>query len=261
VTIQAGRDTCAGRAPVAVPAGLSVPVSLTEDFHIHSLFSDGASTVAENVRVARQRGLTRICIVDHVRRDTDWVPRFAQAVQAVRDLPGIEILAGIEAKILDRTGRLDMPADMTGIDLVLIADHQFPADLGPIDPWEMRAAIRHGDIGPRDAISCLTEATINALALVERPVLAHLFGILPKIGLAETDIPDIELRKLADAASETGALVEVNEKWACPSPRTLRAFACAGVPMVASSDSHDCRDIGVYESVARTVSSLYAGSS
>jgi putative hydrolase len=96
---------------------------------------------------------------------------------------------------------------------------------------------------------------------VERPVLAHLFGILPKIGLAETDIPDILLRQLADAASETGALVEVNEKWACPSARTLRAFASAGVPMVASTDSHDCRDIGRYESVARTVGSLYAGSS
>ena len=262
MTIQAGRDTtCAsGRAaPIAVPAGLSAPVSLTEDFHVHSLFSDGTSTVAENVRVARQRGLTRICIVDHVRRDTDWVPRFAQAVRAVRDLPGIDILAGVEAKILDRTGRLDMPAGMTGIDLVLIADHQFPADLGPIDPWEMRAAIRNGFIGPRDVISCLIEATVNALGLVERPVLTHLFGILPKIGLAETDIPDIALRKLADAASETGALIEVNEKWACPSPRTLRAFASAGVPMVAGSGSHDCRDIGQYESVTRTVGALYAG--
>jgi putative hydrolase len=261
VTIQAGRNICAGRgpAPVAVPAGLSSPVSLTEDFHIHSLFSDGTSTVAENVRVARQRGLTRICIVDHVRRDTDWIPRFAQAVRAVRHLPGIEVLSGIEARILDRTGRLDMPPAVTGIDLVLIADHQFPADLGPIDPWEMRAAIRNGDIGLRDVINCLIEATINALSLVERPVLAHLFSILPKIGLAETSIPDIALRQLADAASETGALVEVNEKWACPSPRTLRAFACAGVPMVASSDSHDCRDIGRYESVARTAGSLYAG--
>ena len=105
MTIQAGRGACSGRAapaPIAIPAGLSAPVSLTEDFHIHSLFSDGTSTIAENVRVARQRGMTRICIVDHVRRDTDWVPRFAQAVQAVRDLPGIDILAGVEAKILDR---------------------------------------------------------------------------------------------------------------------------------------------------------------
>ncbi|MEP7022387.1 MAG: PHP domain-containing protein [Actinomycetota bacterium] len=260
MTIQAGRDTCTGRpAPLVAPAGLSAPVSLTEDFHVHSLFSDGTSTVAENVRVAIQRGLTRICIVDHVRRETDWVPRFAWAVQAVREVPGIEILAGVEAKILDRTGRLDLPADLAGIDLVLIADHQFPADLGPVDPWEMRAAIRNGDISPRDAINCLTEATINALGLVGRPVLAHLFGVLPKIGLAETDVPDLALRKLADAASETGALVEVNEKWACPSPRTLRAFASAGVPLVASSDSHDCRDIGLYESVTRTVGAVYAG--
>jgi putative hydrolase len=44
-------------------------------------------------------------------------------------------------------------------------------------------------------------------------------------------------------------MLEVNEKWACPSPRTVRAFAAAGVPLVASTDSHDCRDIGVYSAV------------
>jgi putative hydrolase len=103
------------------------------------------------------------------------------------------------------------------------------------------------------------EATASALGLVERPVLAHLFSVLPKIGLAESDVPDRMLSLLAGRASATGALVEVNEKWSCPSARTLRAFAAAGVPLVASTDSHDAQDIGVYDSVARTAEAVFPG--
>jgi putative hydrolase len=43
--------------------------------------------------------------------------------------------------------------------------------------------------------------------------------------------------------------VEVNEKWACPSARTIRALAAAGVPLVASTDSHDCATIGRYHRI------------
>jgi putative hydrolase len=250
---------------VTIPAARtarSVPVSLEEDYHVHSVFSDGVSTVTENVRVARQRGLRRICLVDHVRRDTAWVPDFVRAVRPLRELPGIDILAGVEAKILDRTGRLDLPAApgaLAGIDLVLIADHQFPADLGPVEPREMGAALRSGEVSAQEVIECLVEATASALGLVERPVLAHLFSVLPKLGLAESDVRDSMLGLLAHRARVTGAIVEVNEKWSCPSARTLRAFASADVRLVASTDSHDCKDIGRYTSVARTVDVAFPG--
>jgi putative hydrolase len=255
VTIPAGRQGGTVPAPGATLA--TAAGSLTEDFHVYSLFSDGTSTVAENVRAARQRGLRRICLVDHVHTDTEWVVRFALAVHAVRDVPGIEVLSGLEATLLDRTGRLDVPAGrLPGVDYVLIADHLFPADLGPVEPREMRAAILRGEITPREAITCLAEATIGALDLVPRPVLAHLFSVLPQIGLSEADVPDIVLRELADAASAAGALVEVNERHRCPSPRTLRAFAGAGVRLVAASASHDSGDIGRYDWVAATFAAL-----
>jgi len=246
----------------ATAATWSASVSLKEDYHVHSVFSDGASTVAENVHVARQRGLRRLCLVDHVRRDTRWVPQFVRAVQQLREVPGIDILAGVEAKILDRAGRLDLPdaADaLAGIDLVLIADHQFPAELGPVHPADIRAALGSGRLSPAEAIECLVEATANALGLAERPVLAHLFSVLPKIGLDESGVPDSLLALLADRARATGAMVEVNEKWSCPSARTLRAFASAGVPLVASTDSHDCENIGVYACVARTLDAVFPG--
>jgi putative hydrolase len=230
---------------------LNVP--LDEDFHVHSTFSDGASTLTENVRAARDRGLRTLCLVDHVRRDTTWLPEFTAAVDAFRDRQGLRLLAGVEAKILDTSGRLDLPPDLDGIDLVLIADHQFPGDHGPVHPTQARADITCGRMPPAEAIERLCEASANALGATDRGrMLAHLFSMLPKIGLDEDMVPALLLTHLAKRIADADAIVEINEKWACPSPHTVGVLARAGVRLVAGSDSHHCRDIGVYRSVRLT---------
>jgi putative hydrolase len=233
-------------------------IAFDEDFHVHSTFSDGASTMAENVRVARERRLRTLCLVDHVRADTDWLPEFARAVTRYRSVPGLRVLAGVEAKMLDMAGRLDVPPDLDrtdAIDLVLIADHQFPGRDGPVHPAVMRAAITGGEVTAGEAIEGLAMATIAALGGTRRGLLAHPFSLLPKMGLDEEQVPAALLTEVAAAAVRAGALVEVNEKWRCPAPRTVAALASAGVHLVAGSDSHHCRDIGVYDTVQRIVRS------
>jgi putative hydrolase len=230
-------------------------MNLDEDYHVHSTFSDGASTLADNVQAARERGLRTLCLVDHVRRDTRWVPEFTAAVQEYRDQPGLRVLAGVEAKILDTSGQLDIPPALSGIDLVLIADHQFPADTGPVHPAEVRSALEYGGLRPAEAVERLCEATANAaLGCGFRPLVAHLFSLLPKIGLDEAMVSEPLLADLAKRVAHAGAMVEVNEKWSCPSARTVAAMAEAGVHLVAGSDSHHCRDVGVYHSVRLAVS-------
>jgi putative hydrolase len=233
---------------------------LDEDYHVHSTFSDDAvSSLAENVAAARERGLRTLCLSDHVRRGTAWVPEFLAAVDALRPVPGLSVLAGVEAKILNLAGELDLPAGAGQADLILIADHQFPGDPGPVHPREIRAAVDGGEITVEEAIDCLVEATANALKVAGRPQLAHLFSILPKIGIDESRVPDQAIRHLARQARIAGALVEINEKWACPSARTAAAFAAAGVRLVASTDSHDCADIGVYSTVRRIAGGAFPG--
>jgi putative hydrolase len=227
-------------------------IPLDEDHHVHSSFSDDAvSTLAQNVAAARERGLRVLCLADHVRSDSAWVPEYLAAVRALRPVPGLEVLAAVEAKILDQTGQLDLPDGAAGADRVLIADHQFPGVLGPVHPREVREAITAGDITPEQVIGGLIQATSAALRMAPRPQLAHLFSVLPKMGLTESSVPDDAIGHLAEQARVTGAVLEVNEKWACPSARTVAAFAAADVPLVASTDSHDCRDIGVYSSVRK----------
>jgi putative hydrolase len=236
-------------------------VRLDEDYHVHSSISDDAvSTVEENLRAARERGLRTLCLAEHVRRDSTRVPEQVAAVAALPPVPGMRVLAGVEAKILDTDGRLDLPDDISGIDIVLIADHQFPAPGGPLSPREIRRMLDNEEVTAAEAVSLLVLATAAAAEAAAQRVgqasLAHLFSILPKIGLSEADVPADLLGHLVARTRQAGAHVEVNEKWACPSAQTLRAFAAAGVPIVASTDSHSCSDIGVYDRIRRIAGGL-----
>ena len=234
------------------------PLALDEDHHVHSSFSDDAvSTVAQNVAAARRRGLRIVVLADHVRQDTAWLPEFQAAVDALRPVPGLEIRAGVEAKILDQSGALDLPPGAASAERVLIADHQFPGERGPVHPRQMRDALEAGEVSADEVISGLVQATAAALTMAARPQLAHLFSLLPKMGLAEADVPDQAIAHLARQARQAGARVEVNEKWACPSARTVAVFADAGVRLVASTDSHYCADVGSYASVRELAGAVF----
>lgn len=228
---------------------------LTGDWHIHSTFSDDAeSTLAENVAAAAARGLREIRLIDHVRTDTTWVPEFLAAVRALEVPASLRIHTGVEAKILDASGTLDIPADLTvgpeGVDGIVIADHQFPGPDGPWSPSRAAAALADG-LSAADAVATLVNATIAAMERAGGDAqLAHPFSILPKIGLDERDIGDELLRDWAEAAARTGTRIEVNEKWGCPSPRAVRAARAAGATLVASTDSHRADDVGRYDRVA-----------
>ncbi|MES2172109.1 MAG: histidinol-phosphatase, partial [Actinomycetota bacterium] len=109
-----------------------------------------------------------------------------------------------------------------------------------------------------DAIDLLVGGLIGAMGAVDDGQLAHCFSILPKVGLSESDLTDEHLAAWASAAARTGTIVEVNEKWACPSPRALEAARSAGVALVASTDSHVASDVGRYDVVAALLQAVSA---
>ncbi|WP_425443204.1 PHP domain-containing protein [Sanguibacter antarcticus] len=224
-----------------------------QDHHVHSTFSDDAvSTLDENVAAASDRGLRVLRLVDHVRLSTTWVPDFLAAVAALDVPDGLEVCTGVEAKILDSAGRLDLPDGLgthPGVDRVLVADHQFPGADGPVSP----RVVRDGILTPQDAADALdvvVTATVAAMHQVDRAQIAHLFSLLPKIGVSEDQVTDEHVAALGAAAAATGTTIEVNEKWACPGPRVVRALLAAGVELVVSTDSHVASDVGRYARVS-----------
>jgi putative hydrolase len=220
--------------------------SLDQDMHVHSTYSDGASTVAQNIAAAARVGLSALTCVDHVRRDTGWARQFAEEVRSLGEEASLVVRSGLEAKILDTSGELDVPEDTGGADRIYAADHRVPMEDGPADPAEVREAIEGGRSDPDEVLSSIMAATANAVERYPGVVIAHLFSVLPKIGLDETAVPAESLERLAAATAANGAAIEIDERWRCPSARTLRAFHAAGVPILASTDSHAPETIGRY---------------
>jgi putative hydrolase len=222
-----------------------------QDMHVHSTFSDGKNSIEENIEEAETLGLETLTCVDHVRRDTDWLPRYVAAIENLRSNTDVELICGIEAKLLNTAGDLDLPELPPGIDRIYAADHQVPLEDGPHHPREVAEEIESGARDPQDVIGSIVESTANAARRHQNMVIAHMFSILPKLGLEEADVPRQLLEELARVASETGTLIEVDERWSCPSAESLKPFVARGIPVLMSTDSHMRGKIGRFDYCAR----------
>ncbi|MEL6545717.1 MAG: PHP domain-containing protein [Myxococcota bacterium] len=232
------------------------PYALNEDMHVHSVYSDGKGTLEENIEAAERAGLTRLGLVDHVRRDTTYLPEFVAHVERLRPQTSVELTIGIEAKFLDRSGALDVPERIDGVDFVYAADHQLPIDVGCITPKEAVARMEAGHMTPEAVIESLVDANCNAMVRPPRLVIAHLGSILPKMGLSEEQVPHQQLVRLAAFARHSGTYIEIDERWRCPGPKTLKVFLDYSVPVLCSSDAHRPNRIGRYSFNAETHETL-----
>ena len=225
-----------------------------EDHHVHSTYSDDAvSTLVENLEAARRAGLRVVRMVDHVRVTTTYVPQMLAAVRALPAVEGLQVLTGVEAKVLDVTGAIDAPPEVLaalgtadGPDRVLLADHQVPGTDGPWSPSTTVRMVAEGRVSAADVVELVVTGTLRAVERAGRAQVAHPFSVLPKVGLTEDDVPDALLDELARVLVATGTPVEVNEKWRCPGPRVTDRWRAAGVTLVASTDAHHADDVGVY---------------
>lgn len=233
---------------------------MTIDLHVHSTYSDGADSLEECVTAAVERGITHLGFTDHVRRSTSWLPTYTAHVAALAQTAPIPIWCGIEAKILDSTGRLDVPENLDGVAYVAIADHQMPGDDGPLHPDAVAGAVYAGHLSASEVVERLVDATAAAaLHAPHQPLIAHLFSLLPKVGLSEEHVPPALLRSLAARLAAAGAWVEANEKWRCPSRRTLETIGRAGVRVVTGSDAHAAGAVGRFSWAASEHSCLTPG--
>ncbi len=151
-----------GRGPMKVDAGA--------DWHTHSTTSDGVDSLADMAAAGAAAGLHTLGLSDHVRESTAWLPEYVTAVRALR-VDGLEIRCGVEVKMLDAHGRLDLPSSLPELDYLLVADHQFPGADGPVHPARVLEAISSGRLSRADAVEQVVTATCGALR--SSPVPGH----------------------------------------------------------------------------------------
>ncbi len=79
-----------------------------------------------------------------------YLPDYVAEIERLRPTTEIRLLCGIEAKLMDTAGTLDLPAEIpAGVDRIYAADHQVPFADGPHHPRDVKAGLESGELDRR----------------------------------------------------------------------------------------------------------------
>jgi DNA polymerase (family 10) len=208
----------AGKLPELIEFG-----DLTGTFHCHSDWSDGAATLEEMAKAARDRGMSYLGIADHSRSAAYAgglsIERVREQWEAIdqlnRSFGGkFHLFKGTECDILP-DGSLDYPDEL-------------------LDGFDYVVASVHSNFGlSREA---MTRRLVRAASNPRVTMLGHPTGRL----LLARDGYDVDLDAVIDAAASAGTMIEIN---ANPHRLDLDAIHCRrarqkGVMIVINPDAH-----------------------
>lgn len=211
--------------------------SLKTDLHVHSTFSDGRSTPEEIVERAVLKGYRQIAVVDHVRRSSDWLDRFADEMERLkRAYSGrIRLYSGIEAKVIDLDGNIDaVPEFFRKVDLVLAAFHRIPAGSDEYLTDDQIA------LDGKRALDCWFKAKMNVLENPHVHIIAHPTAILKRKGIL---LSISRKEAIARKAALCHKVFEINRKYQVPDAEFLHLLRTNGVRLCFGSDSHSADEL------------------
>jgi putative hydrolase len=203
-----------------------------QDYHIHCNYNDHSAsdlTIRNVVSRAEKIGLKVIALTEHVRRTSDWVPRYLdetrQEIAAAAAAAGasnnkLKVITGFEAKIL-KDGSIDCREEYSK-DYFIVAS--FHTVFGDKRIWmeALMAAIQNPDVD----------------------VIGHL---APE---PTFDLNDEELSELAALISSNHKIIELNAKYHRPPPRWLLKFKEHQVGFHLGSDAHSLEEIGNFSRIS-----------
>lgn len=210
------------------------------DFHIHTNFTDGRGDILSIVKRAECEGLSCIAFIDHARRESTYVPEYVSAIQAVRKMTPIKIYIGLEVKIKDFEGNLDISEDDKKLlDFVSGSFHRYPARDG--------GYLSVAELLPVQAALIEVEASIAMIEACTADVLNHPGKIYFKnFGIS---LPADHLWQIILAAKRNDVAIEINIQtlnW----KEILQECINQKVLISLGSDVHDLHEIGaVYRAV------------
>jgi HisJ family histidinol phosphate phosphatase len=207
------------------------------DLHLHSTFSDGHNTPEDIIKHAILRKYMEIAIVDHVRKTTVWLDKFAFEIERLKRIyrDRITLYSGIEAKVINLKGDIDAkPEFFTTVDLVLGAFHRIPKGE---DQYFSEDEINAN----RDrALEYWFTGFMKLLENNNVHIIAHPTAILKRHNIVvPSDMKSIIARK----AAYWGKTLEVNSKYQVPDEEFLSILHANKVKLSFGSDSHSIEEM------------------
>ena len=206
-------------------------MKIIADLHTHTLASGHAySTLLENISAAKEKELDFLGISDHAPA-LDDAPKeayFTNLKVVRKDWGTLKVLHGVELNILNEYGDVDLPDET-------------------LNELDYAVASLHYPIFPKERLTLCTDA---AIAVMSNPNVSI-------IGHPDDDLMSLDYEALTLAAKHYHVALEVNNSSLCPGStrkgaadnyrRMLKLAKNLEVPVVVSSDSHVCYDIGNFK--------------
>lgn len=222
-------------------------IDLRHDAHVHTAFSAGRDSVSVLVCAAERAGLAGLTFADRVGPDTGWLPSYLAAIHRARQRTELTLRPGAEVEAIGTDGWLAFPSDLGGLEVISVGLSRLPLPAGLVGPSVVRSLIATGTVAARDVVEQLVNVTTLAVERVSRyapTLLARPLEFLARSGVDDDEIPDSAVAALVAACRTHGTVVEVSERHRAPSVRLARAFADAGVRLVAATDARCAEEVG-----------------
>ena len=198
-------------------------MNLKEDYHVHCNYNDHSApdlTIKNAIRQANRIGLETLAFTEHVRKNSEWVPKYLRELEFYDNNSTIRIVHGFEAKILE-DGSIDCPEQYSK-DYFLIASFHTKYNSKKIWVNALKKAIENPDVN----------------------VIGH---IAPECSFA---LDRTEVDELASLMVKNKKIVELNAKYHRPPNDWVVILKKKGVTLHLGSDAHSLEEIGRYQKIS-----------
>ena len=203
-----------------------------QDYHVHCNYNDHSAsdlTVKNIIARGEKIGLRVIALTEHVRRTSDWIPRYLAEIRAetaTASSSKLKVITGFEAKIL-RDGSIDCWEEYSKDHFIVASFHTI---FGDKRVWveALKSTIQNPDVD----------------------VIGHL---APE---PTFDLNDEELSELASLIFSNNKIIELNAKYHRPPPRWLLKFKEHHVRFHLGSDAHSLEEIGNFSRISDLIAAV-----
>lgn len=209
------------------------------DYHTHTTYTHGTSTVEENVMQAQKLGLKEIAITEHSYLGFNHIrkgdlQRIKQDIDAIKDKYNVRILWGIEANLMSRNGDIDIAdEELKELDLVVLGYHK--ASKYSLIEWIKFGLPNMLRKRPtKKQIEINTEAYLKAMDKHRVSILAHL-------GYAGCRVDCV---RIARECVKRGIYIELNGKRINFTKEDIEGMVATGVKFIIDSDAHSMLAVG-----------------
>ncbi len=218
---------------------------LLYDIHTHTTFSHGKGSIEDNVKVAISKGLTAIGISDHGPGHVTYglkrknIPVMRNEIERLKPLyPQIDILLGVEANIINPSGRLDVTTtEIQQFDYLLAGYHYGVFGEKPIGALGLH--IQNFVLSGWFHKSTRKQQKLNT-ELVVRAIYENEIKILTHPG----DKGVFDIGEIAVACAERGTLMEISTWHDWLTVEGIKQAAKTDARFAISSDAHTPERIG-----------------